>query len=138
MKELQVILLTPEVKTVLSGVSHLILECPDGKRGILPGHAPAVIELAIGVLEARFRGGEREYYAISGGVAEITPETVTILTETCEKGSEIDEFSTKRILENTRKEIREKRKDPETIRLETRLLFSLAKLKAKELSQKRS
>ncbi len=137
MRELQVVLLTPEEKTILQKVSYLLLDCPDGKRGILPGHAPAIIEVAIGVMEVRFQSGEREYYALPGGIVEVTPKTVTIFTETCEKGSEIDEFNTKRALESVKKEMEDKKGTPEAIRLETRLLFSLAKLKARELSQRR-
>jgi len=137
MRELQVVLLTPEEKTILQKVNYLLLDCPDGKRGILPGHAPAIIEVAIGVMEVRFQSGTREYYALSGGIAEVTPKAVTILTETCERGSEIDEFNTKRTLESIRKEMQDKKGTPEAIRLETKLLFSLAKLKARELSQRR-
>ena len=80
-----------------------------GYLGILPGHAPLITELAVGVITYR-AGGERKTLSVAWGFAEVLPDKVTILAETAERPEEID---TKRAQEaKERAEQRLKSNDP--------------------------
>lgn len=57
---------------------------------VLPGHAPLLSTLDIGVMALVDPGGETAFYAVNGGVVNVLQNRVVILTETFEKDTEID------------------------------------------------
>src|SRR5215470_15264069 len=61
----------------------------NGYLGILPGHAPLITELAVGVISYRSKG-ETHNLAVAWGFAEVLPDKVTILAETAERPAEIE------------------------------------------------
>jgi F-type H+-transporting ATPase subunit epsilon len=61
----------------------------DGYLGILPGHAPLITELKVGVITYK-SGGSTHTLAVAWGFAEVLPDKVTILAETAERPQEID------------------------------------------------
>ena len=56
----------------------------DGYLGVLPGHAPLISELGSGEISYR-SGGQLHRFSMAWGFAEVLPEKVTILAETCER-----------------------------------------------------
>jgi F-type H+-transporting ATPase subunit epsilon len=85
--ELQVV--TPQ-RHVLQETA-LAIEIPgkEGYLGVLPGHAPLITELGIGILAYRTAAATR-YLTIIEGYAEILPDRVIVLAEISEKAEEID------------------------------------------------
>ena len=61
----------------------------NGYLGILPGHAPLITELKVGEITYK-SGGTVHTLAVAWGFAEVLPDKVTILAETCERPEEID------------------------------------------------
>ena len=61
----------------------------DGYLGILPGHAPLITELKVGIISYRANGSTHTL-SVAWGFAEVLPDKVTILAETCELPEEID------------------------------------------------
>ena len=77
-------------RTVFQGdVDIVILPGAGGEMGILPHHAPVLTTLKYGVVKVR-RSGKEDIYAVSGGVAEVQPDIVTILADAAENVEEID------------------------------------------------
>jgi F-type H+-transporting ATPase subunit epsilon len=60
-----------------------------GYLGILPGHAPLLTELAVGVITYK-TSGTTHTLAVAWGFAEVLPDKVTILAEAAEQPQEID------------------------------------------------
>lgn len=60
-----------------------------GEMGILPHHAPLLTTLNLGVIKVR-AGGVEEIFTVTGGVAEVQPDIVTILANAAENVEEID------------------------------------------------
>lgn len=85
----QLEIVTPDKLVVREAVEELQIPGMNGYLGILPGHAPLITELAVGELTYR-AGGQTRRFAVCWGFAEVLPERVTILAETCETPSEID------------------------------------------------
>jgi len=67
----------------------VVLPGVEGEMGILPNHAPLLTTLSMGILKVRYRG-EEQYFAISGGVAEVQPDIITVLANAAENVNEID------------------------------------------------
>ena len=60
-----------------------------GYLGILPGHAPLITELGVGVITYR-ASGVAHTLSVAWGFAEVLPDKVTILAEAAERPEEID------------------------------------------------
>jgi F-type H+-transporting ATPase subunit epsilon len=60
-----------------------------GYLGILPGHAPLITELAVGVITYK-TSGTTHALSVAWGFAEVLPDKVTILAEAAERPEEID------------------------------------------------
>ena len=60
-----------------------------GYLGILPGHAPLITELAVGVITYK-ASGTTHTLSVAWGFAEVLPDKVTILAEAAERPQEID------------------------------------------------
>jgi F-type H+-transporting ATPase subunit epsilon len=80
---------TPERLVVHEDVDDMQIPGKDGYLGILPGHAPLLGELGIGLLSYS-RAGKRRYLSIHGGFLEVLPDHVRVLADTAERAEEID------------------------------------------------
>ncbi len=77
-------------RTVFQGdVDMVVLPGAGGEMGVLPHHAPVLTTLKYGVVKVR-RAGKEEVFAVSGGVAEVQPDIVTVLADAAENVEEID------------------------------------------------
>src|SRR5246127_4400453 len=85
--ELEIV--TPEKLVVQDVAEEMQLPGKNGYLGILPGHAPLITELAVGAITYK-NAGETHHLAVAWGFAEVLPDKVTVLAETCEAAQEID------------------------------------------------
>jgi F-type H+-transporting ATPase subunit epsilon len=85
--ELEIV--TPEKVVARVAAEEAQIPGKDGYLGILPGHAPLISELGVGEITYR-SGGASHHLAVAWGFAEVLPDKVTILAETCERSDEID------------------------------------------------
>jgi len=85
--ELEVV--TPQRLVLHEDVKWIELPGKDGYLGILPGHAPLITELGIGVLTYR-KNGDAHVLTVMEGYAEVLPGRVIVLAEISERASEID------------------------------------------------
>src|SRR5256885_214261 len=85
----QLEIVTPEKLVVNEAVEEAQIPGLGGYLGILPGHAPLITELAVGVITYRTQGVTRSL-SVAWGFAEVLPDKVTMLAETAERPEEID------------------------------------------------
>jgi F-type H+-transporting ATPase subunit epsilon len=85
--ELQVV--TPERHVLQETVQAIEIPGKEGYLGILPGHAPLITELGIGILAYR-KESETRYLTVVQGYAEVLPDRVIVLAEISERSEEID------------------------------------------------
>lgn len=60
-----------------------------GEMGILPGHAPLLSALEMGVIRVK-SDQEEEVFTVTGGFIEVQPDIVTIMADAAENVEEID------------------------------------------------
>jgi F-type H+-transporting ATPase subunit epsilon len=60
-----------------------------GEMGILPGHAPLLSTLDLGVIRVK-SGDQEEVFTVTGGFVEVQPDIVTIMADAAENVEEID------------------------------------------------
>lgn len=105
----QLEIVTPEKLLVKEAAEQVQIPGQNGYLGILPGHAPLITELGVGVITYRAHGNTRDL-SVAWGFAEVLPDKVTILAETCERPEEIDAERARKAKE--RAEQRLKSNDP--------------------------
>jgi F-type H+-transporting ATPase subunit epsilon len=90
-ESIELIVVTPERQLLRETVVEVTIPGLDGELGILPGHAPLITELGIGVLKYRTATSSQPILlAVLRGFAEVLPDRVTLLAETAERAEEID------------------------------------------------
>jgi len=85
--ELEVV--TPQKHVLHDSVQSIEMPGKDGYLGILPGHAPLLTELGVGILTYQ-KGAEKRQLTVINGYAEVLPDRVTVLAELSERAEEID------------------------------------------------
>jgi F-type H+-transporting ATPase subunit epsilon len=107
----QLEIVTPEKLVVKGSAEEAQIPGLNGYLGILPGHAPLITELAVGVITYRM-GGEIHALSVAWGFMEVLPDKVTILAEAAERPQEIDVARAQKAKD--RAEQRLKSNDPQT------------------------
>jgi len=62
-----------------------------GELGIAPRHTPLLTKLKAGEVRVRGENGEDESFFITGGILEIQPHVVTVLSDTAIRAHDLDE-----------------------------------------------
>jgi F-type H+-transporting ATPase subunit epsilon len=106
----QLEIVTPVKLLVSESAEEAQIPGASGYLGILPGHAPLITELAVGVITYKSSGATHNL-SVAWGFAEVLPDKVTILAEAAERPQEIDVARAQEAKE--RAEERLKSNDPE-------------------------
>lgn len=85
--ELQVV--TPQRHVLQETVHSVEIPGKEGYMGILPGHAPLITELGIGILGYR-KGSDVKLLTVIHGYAEVLPDRVIVLAELSERAEDVD------------------------------------------------
>jgi F-type H+-transporting ATPase subunit epsilon len=100
--ELEVV--TPERHVLHETVQSVEMPGKEGYLGILPGHAPLLTELGVGIL-SYVAGATTRFLTVIGGYAEVLPDRVIVLAEISERAEEINVERTRAAEGNARAEI---------------------------------
>jgi F-type H+-transporting ATPase subunit epsilon len=92
---------------VEADVYEVILPTAAGEIAVFPGHEPLVSIAVPGAIAVRHAKGDAddklEYFAISGGVIEVSPESLKVLVDEADSGEDIIEAESKAALERALK-----------------------------------
>jgi F-type H+-transporting ATPase subunit epsilon len=108
---LDVHLVTPEREVWAGSAEMVIAHGTDGMVGILAGHAPLLIRLAIGRLRIQLEGGDWEEAVVDGGFLHVTnaegSTRVDILATSAEMVGQIDRQAAQARLEQAQARVAE-------------------------------
>ena len=62
-----------------------------GELGILPGHIPLITRIKPGAVRIEKADGSEEFVFVAGGILEVQPNCVTVLSDTAIRGHDLDE-----------------------------------------------
>lgn len=119
-------ILTPERQFFNGEVESIVLDTPDGKRGILAGHTPMIVAISIGELDLKIDGKWKKAFT-SEGFIEITPDSMVIMAQTVEWPDEID----KRRAEEAEKRAKERLRQKQSLNEYHTTMSSLARAMAR-------
>ena len=79
-KEIQFDLVSPERRLASFEASEVLVPGSEGDMTAMPDHMPLITTLRPGIVRAKGSGGDQEF-VVSGGFAEITATSLSILAE---------------------------------------------------------
>lgn len=86
---------------------EIILPTLDGDIGVLQDHMPLVSVATVGVIavrkDAKDSDRERDYFAISGGVIEVSHNNLRVLVDEADHADEINEAEAEAAIERAKK-----------------------------------
>ncbi len=102
-------------KPITMDIISVSLPVSNGTITILQGHTPLITALEMGIVSIQQQTKNKNFFAIMGGLAQITKDRVVIYTNAYEEGSKVPKDETE--FNEWNKEITyEKKKDEERIR----------------------
>lgn len=100
-------LITKSGELLSTDVYEVTLPTVDGEISVFPDHEPLVTVASEGVVTVRYEKGHGpehlEFFAISGGIIEVTGKSVRILVDEAEHGDNIVEAETQAALDRALK-----------------------------------
>jgi F-type H+-transporting ATPase subunit epsilon len=109
-----------------------------GEVGISPKHTPLMTKLVAGDVRAQISETEMKTFFISGGLLEIQPNSVTILSDTAIREDDLDEERAKQAESKAREAMENSGSDMDLVKAKTELAQAAAQLKLiKKLKGKR-
>ena len=77
---------------IFSGQAEMVFAPASlGEVGIAPGHAPLLTRLGPGEVRLKIPDGGEQAFYISGGMLEVQPKVVTVLSDTAQRAEDLDE-----------------------------------------------
>ena len=109
-----------------------------GEVGIAPKHTPLVTRLKPGDVRAQISETETKTFFISGGLLEIQPNVVTVLSDTAIRETDLDEERAKQAQESAKQAMANTDSDIDLAKAKAELAQAAAQLRIiKKLKQKR-
>ena len=79
-------------ESVYSGEARFVaLPGEIGELGIAPKHAPLITRIKPGSVRIEKPDGGEEFIFVAGGILEVQPDRVTVLSDTAIRGKDLDE-----------------------------------------------
>lgn len=107
-----------------------------GELGIAARHTPLITLLKPGKVVITQADGEKVDLAISGGILEVQPDVVTILTDTAIRAEDIDEVAVRKAKEEAERILAKRDTPMELAEAQAKLAESMAQLQALERLRK--
>ena len=79
-------------ESIFSGEARFVaLPGEAGELGIYPRHTPLITRIRAGSVRIEKADGTEEFVFVAGGVLEVQPDRVTVLSDTAIRGKDLDE-----------------------------------------------
>ena len=116
---------------IFSGPAHMVF-APGvmGELGIMPRHAPLLTRLKPGEVRVRTPEGKEEFFYVSGGVLEVQPHSITILSDTAQRAKDLDEAAALEAKHHAEQRLQDQVSEFDYAQAQTELAEAMAQLQA--------
>ena len=114
---------------IYSGTAEMVFApLATGEVGILPRHAPLLARMKPGEVRIR-KGGEEEYFYVSGGLLEVQPHVVTVLSDTAIRAKDLDEAAAIEAQRRAEEALKDRKADIDYAKAQAELIEAIAQLR---------
>jgi F-type H+-transporting ATPase subunit epsilon len=129
-RTLRLEIVTPESKAYSEDVEMVVLPGMDGELGVYPQHVPVLTTLKPGELRV-FKSGQETSLAVGEGFAEITGDSISVLTDMALESTAIDESAAEAAVARAQAAMKEDLGSEEVAAVQASLQKALAQLHVK-------
>jgi F-type H+-transporting ATPase subunit epsilon len=116
-------------KEIFSGEAQMVFAPAIlGEVGIAPGHAPFVTRLGPGEVRVKHLDGRDEAFYVSGGMLEVQPRVVTVLSDTAVRAEDLDEAAVLRAKEEAERQFHDREAKIDYAAAQAQLAETIAQL----------
>ena len=118
-------------KEIFSGeATMLIATAEGGELGIYPQHTPLLTNLKPGDVRVQTADGEEQVIYVSGGILEVTPKKITVLSDTAVRADDLDEAAALEAQKKAEQALKDSNADIDYARAKAELAQAAAQLQA--------
>jgi len=116
---------------IFSGVCEIVVApAVMGEVGIYPRHTQMLTPLKPGEVRITKQGGEEESIYVSGGILEVQPHVVTILSDTAVRAADLDEAAAMEAKEKAEQALKDQTGEMNIADAQAQLAEAMAQLQA--------
>lgn len=117
-------------KELFSGtISAVFAPAVMGDVGIYPRHTPLVTPLRPGELKIEIEGKEDQYLYVSGGILEVQPHVVTVLSDTAIRAEDLDEAKAREAKQQAEDALKDQKGDFDAAKAQAELVRAAEQLR---------
>jgi F-type H+-transporting ATPase subunit epsilon len=125
-------------REIFSGTANMVFAPAEmGEVGIMPRHTPLLTRLRSGEVRVQRPEGQEDSFYVSGGLLEVQPHVVTVLADTAQRATDIDEAAALAAKQRAEEALRDQEGKMDYARAQAELAEAIAQLKAIERLRKR-
>jgi len=138
MSTIQVEVVSAE-ESIFSGPAKFVaLPGEAGELGILPGHIPLITRIKPGAVRIEKADGGEEFVFVAGGILEVQPKLVTVLSDTAIRGHDLDEAKANDARKSAEEALKNAKSDVDLAKATSELAVMAAQISAlRKYRQKR-
>ena len=126
-------------KEIFSGEAQMVFAPAQmGEVGIAPGHAPLITRLGPGEVRVKHTDGHETGYYVSGGMLEVQPTVVTVLSDTAVRAEDLDEAAIMKAKEEAERQFNEREAKIDYAAAQAQLAETVAQLQAIQRLKRRA
>jgi len=108
-----------------------------GELGIAPRHTPLISPLKPGEIRLDVGDGKEEFFFISGGILEVQPHLVTVLSDTAIRAADLDEAAALEAQKRAEAALADQQSDLDVAKAQAELAAAAAQIAAIKKIRKR-
>ncbi|MGD2173422.1 MAG: F0F1 ATP synthase subunit epsilon [Gammaproteobacteria bacterium] len=137
MSTIQVEIVSAE-ESIFSGEAQMVYApAVMGEVGIAPRHTPLISPLKPGEVRLDMGDGKEEFFFVSGGILEVQPHMVTVLSDTAIRAHDLDEAAALEAQKRAEAALADQRSDLDIAKAKAELAAAAAQIAAiKKLRRK--
>ena len=101
-----------------------------GELGIYPRHTPLITRIRPGSVRIQTADGGEEFVFVAGGILEVQPDCVTVLSDTAVRGKDLDEEKANEAKQAAEEAVKNAKSDVDLARAQSELAIMAAQLSA--------
>lgn len=125
-------------REIFSGTANMVFAPAEmGEVGIMPRHTPLLTRLKSGEIRVQRPEGQEDSFYVSGGLLEVQPHIVTVLADTAQRATDIDEAAALEAKQRAEEALRDREGKIDYARAQAELAEAIAQLRVIERLRKK-
>jgi F-type H+-transporting ATPase subunit epsilon len=118
-------------KELFSGTCEMVVApAAEGEVGIAPNHTPLLTRLKPGEIRAVMSGGEEQTFYVNGGILEVQPHVVTVLSDIGLRADDLDEAAALQAKEEAERALADRAANVDYAKAQAELAEAVAQIAA--------